>query len=176
MLDLATVREYLRVDDGVDETTLQILLDAAIQLSEEHCGRVWESRFITETHHPDGAQTILLRWRPVVSVDHVTVDGEELAASEYEALLDIGRIYRYAGWRGVVEVIYEAGYGDDSSWAALLPNVRAAILDTIAHWYNNRANVQSVGIQGAGTVTYASSMPLPVSAMAKLRALVVPRV
>jgi len=36
--------------------------------------------------------------------------------------------------------------------------------------------VQSVGVQGAGTVTYASSMPLPASAMAKLRALVVPRV
>ncbi len=175
MLDLATVREYLRVDDGVDEATLQTLLGAAIQASEDYCGRVWESRFIAETHHADGAQTILLRWRPVVSVDRVTIDGEEVAPSDYDALLDIARIYRYARWRGVVEVIYEAGYGDDSSLAATLPTVRAALLDTIAHWYNNRANVQSVGIQGAGTVTYASSMPLPVSAMAKLRSLVVPR-
>jgi len=59
---------------------------------------------------------------------------------------------------------------------AAVPQVKAALLDTIAHWYNNRTNVQSVGVQGAGTVTYASSMPLPASAMAKLRALVVPRV
>ena len=175
MIDIAEIREYLRVDADVDTSTLTTLLNAAITETEDHCGRVWLTRTITETHRP--YRTLLLRRRPVTEVVSVLRDGTEMDPDEYAEELDVARLYRNMDWSGEITVTYVAGYGANAGTVfALEPQVKAAILDTIAHWYNNRANVQSVGIQGAGTVTYASSMPLPVSAMAKLRALVVPRV
>jgi len=175
MIDVAEMREYLRVDAGVDADTLATLLSAAIAETEEHCKRVWLTRTITEIHRP--YRTILLRHRPVTGIVSVLRDGTEMIPSEYAEELDAARLYSAAGWGGEITVTYTAGYGATAAAVfAAVPQVKAAILDTVAHWYNNRANVQSVGIQGAGTVTYASSMPLPASAMAKLRSLVVPRV
>jgi uncharacterized phiE125 gp8 family phage protein len=175
MIDIAEIREYLRVDEGVDTATLTTLLNAAIVETEDHCGRVWLTRTITETHRP--YRTLLLRRRPVTEVVSVLRDGIEMDPDEYAEELDVARLYRNMDWHGEISVTYVAGYGVTASAVfAAVPQVKAALLDTIAHWYNNRTNVQSVGVQGAGTVTYASSMPLPASAMAKLRALVVPRV
>lgn len=175
MIAVAEIREYLRVDEDVDSSTLTTLLNAAITETEDHCGRVWITRTITEIHRP--YRTILLRRRPVVAIVSVLRDGEEMGTDEYAEELDVARLYRNTDWSGEITVTYQAGYGATAAAVfSAVPQVKAALLDTIAHWYNNRASVQSVGVQGAGTVAYAPSMPLPASAMAKLRSLVVPRV
>lgn len=177
LITLDQAKEYLRVDGDDNDGIIEILIEAATKKTEDYCSTHWVKRQVTETHIGDGKQNLNLYRMPVVEVDSVTIDGDEI--TDYTERLSVGRLYRTV-WPSGSEIVvsYTAGYGEPMEYGyedwelqKLVPDAVLAILGAIGEWYNNRIGVKSESLSGIGSVTYGDEEELPASAKAKLSAL-----
>jgi len=142
--------------ESYDDDLLETLIEAATKKAEDHCGRAFVRRTITEMHIGDGSQMLKLYKQPVVDVTSVSVGG--VALTSWSERLSIGRIYHLVVWPldYEIEVVYQAGYGADRDAAQLLvPDAVAAVLLIVADLYENRGDkVDSINITGIGSMSY----------------------
>ena len=176
LVTLDQAKAYLRIDGSENDEIIAMMIDAATRKTEDHCSSFWVKREITETHIGDGKQNLNLRRMPIVEVDSVTLDGDEL--TDYVERLSMGRLYRSVWSRGAeIVVTYTAGYGEAMEYGyegelqQLVPDAVLAVLAAVGEWYNRRFGATSESVSGIGSVTYGDEDELPASAKAKLTAL-----
>jgi hypothetical protein len=142
--------------ESYDDSTLELLIDAATKIAEDSVGRYFITREIVETHIGDGTQVLRLYRRPVVEVASVSIDGDPLTT--WSERLTIGRIYTSGMWPRASEIIvtYTSGYGTTRATVqALLPNAVTAVLLILSDLWENRGDtVDSVSISGVGSASY----------------------
>lgn len=214
--------DYAAGDDtfeSFDDELLEHLINAATLKAEDHTERAFIQRSITERHHGDGQDILMLYRRPVVSITSVsyervvgkTGDGSTTAfalgyipktdsltvyvdgvlkkveddyalddqtvtftsapaedakiifrfnveldlVDDYEEWLNIGRLKGSWEKNYIYVVVYIAGYGVTRSEAqADIPDAVAAVLMTVANWYENRLGVKSENVTGIGSADY----------------------
>lgn len=148
-LDEAKV--HLRVDSAADNALITSLIVAARLLAERHTGRIFMTTNLTVIY--DGAgESFELPYPPLQELTKIeTIDDAgsktEVSSNIYDADLSTntpGRVQLKDGnsWpthRGFASFIvtFKAGYGDAGSNVPDL--IRQAILQTIAHLYENRS-------------------------------------
>ena len=138
-----------------DDELIEKLIETATRIAEEYTGRAFVQRDITETHLGDGTQILKLYKLPIISIDTITIDDEELTT--YSQRLAIGRIYHPYAWpvNSEIVVTYKAGYGDLETTQASVPNAVTAVLLIVTDLYENRGDkVDSLNIAGLGSVSY----------------------
>lgn len=142
--------------ESYDDNLLERLIEAATKKAEDHTGRVFVQREITETRIGDDEQFLKLYKQPIIDVASVTVGGDAL--SSWSERLSIGRIYHLIVWPLDYEivVVYTAGYGTDrAATQALIPDAVIAVLLMVAYLYENRVDmVHGESISGIGATTY----------------------
>lgn len=142
--------------ESYDDSTLELLIDAATKIAEDSVGRCFITREIVETHIGDGAHALRLYKRPISVVTSIYVDGDLLTT--WTERLSIGRIYVTGGWTrsSEIEVTYDSGYGATRAVVqALLPDVVTAVLLILSDLWENRGDtVDSVSISGVGSAGY----------------------
>lgn len=114
--DIVTVEEVKKQlnipeSDTSQDAELGDFIASITDVIEDVVGPV-VPREVTEDHD-GGAEVVILRRPPVLSITAVTEDGTEVLASGYTASLEAGVLYRTAGtWAGgrrLVSVTYQAG-------------------------------------------------------------------
>jgi len=157
--------------EGYDDDLLETLINAATKKAEDHTGRAFIQREITETHIGDSRQFLELYKRPVVDISSVTIDDE---VTDYAERLSIGRIYHTDVWPEDYEivVVYQAGYAATrAATQALIPDAVVAVLGAVAVWYENRMGIKSQNIAGVGSIDYGDLEGLPEASKKKLESL-----
>jgi len=158
--------------EDYDDELIERLIEAATKKAEDYTGRAFVQREIVETRIGDNRQALKLYRQPIVSVDGITVGGDDLAS--WSEGLSIGRIYHLVVWPLDYEIVvtYTAGYGANrAAVLALVPDAVLAVLIAIATWCDNRIGVKSQSISGIGSTDYGVIASLPEASMRKLDSL-----
>lgn len=161
----AAVRAYLKGQVPVpvdDESLIEGLITAASQLFASETGTGVLTAVVEETRNGDGGTKLFLEQYPVVSVESVSVDGEEIpertAFGESGWVLTSGETGRlelvgYTFTEGLANVVvnYTAGYGAEAP-----ADVAQAVVDQAAYWYRmkDRVGISNESTQAGGSVTY----------------------
>lgn len=155
-ITLDEAKLHLRVDSAADNALITGLITAARLLAERHTGRVFITANLTVIY--DGAgESFELPYPPLQELTKIeTIDDAgvktEVSSSIYDADLSTntpGRVMLKDGnsWpthRGFASFIvtFKAGYGDAGSDVPDL--IKQAILQTIAHLYENRGAQEGI--------------------------------
>lgn len=106
----------LRDDAEPLELTLSTAQIAAARIQaeqdlEDACGRAFVTRFCTESFDPGTARVLRLRQHHVHRIRSLSVDGEALGEDELANIAIRGSrdVVRAGGFRGPIEIAYEAG-------------------------------------------------------------------
>lgn len=157
---LTEVKDHLKVTTSAEDDLLNIMIQAAREEAEKYCSMGFVTQTVTEYFnrfpssepHNERAE-LFLSVSPLSAVSAITYtdsDGNEdqtLSTSNYVA-------YTYAsppriglangqtwpstlGQAQTVKVVYTVGYGDETAVPAA---IKMALLLTIGHWYDNRAD------------------------------------
>lgn len=117
---------YIPESDTSQDGDLAIYLEIASQAIAERCSRTFSVKEHEDVYTGYGTDTLLLRNYPVLDVERVLLEGEEIA--DYDLDAETGKLFRRSKWpasRRNVVVRYRAGYqlpGDDGEpIAPLLP-------------------------------------------------------
>lgn len=158
-LTLDEVKSYLRVEHDEDDTLIGMLIEAAVEYSENYTGRKLMTQTIEQTFDafPSYELTNLrcaleLRWTPIQSISsfvYVDVDGENqtLTTSHYihDNFSEPNRLFppHNESWKctkaipNAVKITYVAGYTQATDVPA---QIRLAMLLMIAKNYEMREN------------------------------------
>lgn len=155
-VDLDAVKRHLRIDWDEDDAQLLDLIAAATEWVEVSTGR----SLVTTTWRLDIAEfaSIELPQPPFIDINYVEYmdtagELQTLDDASYRVESDsfgpaclsfVGELPSVMADRGnAVQVSYTAGYGESA--AAVPANARHALLLLIAHWWENREAVGTVG-------------------------------
>ena len=150
--------------EDYDDRLLEQLIDTATKKAEDYTERAFIQREITEQHIGDGGRVLKLNKQPILEIDSVKINGEEI--TDYTARLAIGRLYR-SRWNleDEIEIVYTAGYGgEDADLEEVqlsVPDAVLAVKIAVANWYNNRLGLRSENISGVGSADYGEPGELP---------------
>ncbi|WP_185962166.1 head-tail connector protein [Palleronia caenipelagi] len=156
LLPLAELRSHLRLgtgfaDDAVQNPVLEQILRAALARVEQKTGKsVLTRRFVAMFGETDGCGAMVLPRAPVGAVVAVTRIGADGARSELAPstvrLEDDPHRPRLHGVSipsgGVVEVIFDAGYG--ASWADVPADLAQAVLSLAGAAYEDRSATEDI--------------------------------
>jgi hypothetical protein len=165
LVTLDEVRRYVLGDatDTSRDDRLVLQADAASARIEQHTGRVFAARSVTESFRGNGsAQHVLLK-RPVISLASVTIGGAAVAGSAWEIEADLGRV-TLTGTTftpgALCVVVYRAGYEP----ATLPRDLVELCLQLTKYLWDERENgavlASSVSIGGQSLVV-KSGLPEP---------------
>ncbi len=159
LVTLPQAKNYLRVDDSADDESIMRLIEAATKTAEDHAGKTFVQKEVTENRVGNGDRLLSLHWQPIVSVTSVELDGvAQTKDVDYIELLDMGWLKRGSGWTKdkAIVVVYTAGYGvTRAATQVLIPDVVTAVLLILADLYENRGDtVDSINISGLGSTSY----------------------
>ncbi len=171
-VDLAEVKEHLRVDFSDDDPLITALIDAATSYLDAWTGilgrvMVTQTWDLTLDDFPEDAISIPLGpLQSVAALNYVDVSGATQSIAEANFYVDTkspdGWVVPDADFTwpetlyapNVVTVRFVVGYGD----APAVPQaIKQAMLLLIGHWYENR--------EGSIVGTSVSELPLAVSAL-----------
>ena len=142
--------------EAFDDDLIANLINAATKKAEDFTGRAFISRQITENRIGDGTKILKLYKRPIVSVDFVYMNDEELTeGTDYDDWSEIGRLNGtwYEGYP--YTVVYTSGYGTRAEAQAEVPNAVVAVLLIMTDLYENRGDtVGATNAPGIGSVNY----------------------
>lgn len=168
---LAEMQTQLRIDSGLDDSTLSILITAARENVEhyqkrQHITATWA---MTLDAFPSG--DIVLPWPPLIAISSISYEDVAGATQTWLSAnyqVDITGEYgtvspiptatypsTEAGRKNAVTVTYTAGYGTTAS--DVPQSTRLAVMMLGAHWYENREPVV------VGTIS--SELPLHVKTL-----------
>ena len=171
-LNLAFVKQYLRVDYATDDSIINMLIQAAREECEHYCNRT----FVTskyKAYYDLITLTFKIPKAPIQSIDKVTLiylgqqtvlnpsaDYYIQANQDQYIILTVttynlppGFSYKnYDFYRFNLQVDFTSGYDSDypaTKSGSLIPaSIQLAILKTIASNYELRANVEAISRQG----------------------------
>lgn len=166
-----TTAAALRTEMGVStseasDARLEDLILRASQTAETFCVRVFAKETLSEVFRCVRGRVLNLgRWPVVSPITSVTEDGTALSASDYEADLDGGRVFRLSSdarvcWSAEkVTVVYAAGYvlPGDGGTRDLPQDIEAAVLKLAAGLYFGAARdplIKGESADGIGSVDY----------------------
>jgi hypothetical protein len=170
-----TIKLLYPVLASLPDATLEARVDVATEWVKRALSRDLSSGTKTERISGRNHPTIWLRNTPVVSVESITVDGRELAASEYAWTAD-GRVTRawkgfvrhMPGWNpGVENIVVEFESGG-------IPQViQDDIIGAVTAWFLDSAEISSVvSSERIGDYQYVANTAfgakVPSSVMSKL--------
>ena len=152
-VNLDEMKQHLKVDNDVDDSLIEELLDAATDYCQKETGRIFVSA--TQIDYFQGLCSVMdLEWSAPVSITSITYldnDGVRQTANpllyELDDVSEPGRVIlayaqswpAFRTWPKSIEVTYIAGYGV----AAEVPaGVKRTIKILVAHWYEHRMAVQ----------------------------------
>ncbi|WP_373047183.1 head-tail connector protein [Vulgatibacter sp.] len=155
---LQEAKDYLRVDGADEDSTIQRLIDSAVEYSQEYTGRqlcTATLRLVLDAF-PCGRELELPRapLRSVTSVQYYDEAGQlqtlEAAAYHEDTVTMPGRLVLAAGqsWPatqcrpGAVRIDFEAGHGEA---AAVPARIRSAILVELENGYRERGDRDNRG-------------------------------
>lgn len=159
---LAEMKEWLRVDHSLEDSRIQVALDAAVRWCEDQAERAFVKRRVRALldAFPDAGGAIELplpRAIEVYFVKYYDDAGSDITLDPATYILDDvsepGLLClaptktwpsAQAGRVNGVRVEYEAGYGDP---AAVDPRAKQAVQLLAAHWFENREAVLTGTIQ-----------------------------
>ncbi|NLO90845.1 MAG: phage gp6-like head-tail connector protein [Elusimicrobia bacterium] len=110
---LEEAKTYLGIaasDTGRD-ALLESLIDAVSEAAQALTGRIFIARPVSGEPHQGGGNCLQLDHYPVLSVQSVSENGAELAASGYQAELRGGILTKNGRWGETVLASYTPGYG-----------------------------------------------------------------
>lgn len=168
---LEAVKAHLRIDGSADDPLLEGLNKAARMWCETYTRRAFvRQSWALWLSEPSACRELVLPRAPLLGVTRVQLFDENDVATDWENAnyyVDVaaqpGRIVLRDGavWPDLkraangMMVAYEAGYGDDGS--AVPEDVKLAIKQLAAHWYENRGE--------AITVSAPALVPMTVQAL-----------
>lgn len=166
LVTLAEAKDQVNITDSSADSELPRFISSATGVVERYVGPVVH-RTVTETFN-GGGRTVLLGWRPVVSVTSVTEDGTALASDGYRVATESGVLTRMAGpsasrfAAGVASVVVTYVAGQAANTAAVPGHIRMAALIIIQHmWETQRPAAAGPFSQAADDYDprYAYSIP-----------------
>lgn len=178
LTDLATVKEELNIDGSDTDTMLQRWITAASARISKYCDRVFAVEGVTETFrtnaganasinqfrgvafHPNGANSLLLTRRPIVSIESVIEDNTRTLVADTDYTYDEknGIVYRLyntgtTNWPlfSKVEIQYHGGFNPIPS-----DLVDACLILLQNRWANRGRDttLRQETIEGVGSKTY----------------------
>lgn len=138
------------------------LIDAEIRRAsaaiEQYCNRIFAAETVSETFRlDDGARSLLLTRRPIISVTSITEDGVALAGSDWEADLDAGILFRLGSdaqtdWSASkVTIVYQAGY---NSYPKDLQDAALRLVRMARASRSRDPTIKSETVEGVGQTVY----------------------
>ena len=137
------VKAYLGLSDDSDQSLIEDLIDRATDWIESYCDREFAADVEDRTEYRDGqgADWLLVKKPPIISVTSLTVDEDEIDAADVDTPSDSGyRLYETEGMihctssfgdgRKNVKLIYKGGY------ATIPEDLVMACIKLVAGWYN----------------------------------------
>lgn len=93
IISLSDAQSFLGAPRDAEAPQVQACIDAASDVVENYCGRVWRLQTVTEFY--DGGKSALnLRSTPVASITTVTESGTTVASTGYVLDANSGQLYR----------------------------------------------------------------------------------
>lgn len=117
IITLSGLKTHLNITDTTHDTNLTVVVNAANEYVEQITGRFWGGTE-SQTEKADYHHTIFLeKLRDINTITSVKVDGDTLAADEYDLDVDTGRLTIYGSGsqeynlydRNIVEVVAVVG-------------------------------------------------------------------
>ena len=146
MIPLHVVAQYLRVEDASQADLIEELERAAVAFVERETGRYFgPAQVVTEFFSGVAGRAILLRDEPTG-----TVTVEESTGTGWVAVTDYTRrgrfLYHTVAWSPYVDirVTYQRGYAEGQEPG----DIRGAVMQMVAHLYENRLPVAMGTIAG----------------------------
>lgn len=144
---LADVKTYLGYTTTTSDALFSRLITACSAQIEAWCGRVFASAPYIDIQDGDGSDYLILKNRPIISIQSVTLDGDPISASpdgiSAGYTFDSTTLYYIGGWfcrgRRNVNVSYTAGF------ATVPPDIAQAAIALVGFQYNKsrRLDVKS---------------------------------
>lgn len=165
LTDMASVQAELSLTSPEDDSYLQAQISAASSAISSWCNRVFARESLQEMWRPESPVEVLMLSRtPVVAIASVVEDGITLSATEYEADLQAGLVWRLADdyrvkWSGrKITLLYSAGYILPSDAGRNLPqDIQRACVLLVTAQHNARGRdpmIRSESAQDVGQATY----------------------
>ncbi|WP_210482741.1 hypothetical protein [Microvirga antarctica] len=153
----------------MDECDLEMLIDQASALVSGFCNRVFAMETVQETFRNGRSGPLILRRRPVVSIDAVKTAGSIVSSADVDLEAESGLLYRATGdWTGPVEVTYTSGYilpgENDSNLPGLVERATILVATAIIAGQARDPLVKSESVEGIGRTDYfagSSALTLP---------------
>ena len=137
IVSLADAKAHLNITSTADDQELRAFLAAATSACEQHTGRVWGRRVVTETPTAAGRTMVVTTLAPVMSVLEVTDGG--VAVTDFTADGVSGVIRRDSGvWGEDVTVEYVAGV------AAIPPHITQGVKEMLRHLWETQRGTKRV--------------------------------
>jgi hypothetical protein len=97
-IDLVTsteVKTYLGISGSTHDTLITELIDLVSEYIEDYCNTYFSSVAVTDKHD-GGGEFLFVTKAPIISITSITdnLDSTVVAATDYDAYLKSGRIYR----------------------------------------------------------------------------------
>lgn len=183
LTDLATVKQELDINTTDNDDLLNRWITQASRRIQKYCDRVFSAEGVTETFrtnagvnasvaqfrsaiaYPNGAKSLELRRRPIVSIDSIVEDNTRTLVADVDYTYDIeaGIIYRLyntgtTNWPLFSKVVVEYTGGFDP-----IPDdvVEACLLYLRKRWAERGRDptLRQITIEGVGSKTYWVSTP-----------------
>jgi len=160
VVSLADAKAHLNITTTSYDAELPRYLDAATDLCENYVGRPLRRRSFTEAYD-GGAQSVLLRNSPVITVSGVTVSGTAYTGYTLDAgngilWYDATAAGSWPTGRQAVSVVYTAGYASPPA------DVVQAVLEATRHlWTTQRGAMSARNPLGGDEYAAASGWSLP---------------
>ncbi|HVL65726.1 MAG TPA: hypothetical protein VM364_00560 [Vicinamibacterales bacterium] len=118
LFDLPALKAHCKISaaDGTRDAILSVIGNAASAYCEARVGQQFKPRVYTIERSGDGTTKLLRLPRPIISVESLSVDGMDIAPSEYFVYAEAGKIQlrtrTFRAGVGNVRVILNAGYDE----------------------------------------------------------------
>lgn len=149
VITLSEARDQIQIGSDLADSTITQIAESAEAWVSDYTGRQWSETSVTE--YLDGGGRYLWPHKgPIVSVSEIatTVNGSEISTDLYKLLKADRVFHKYGRWEGgpdYYEITYTAGYGDTYE---VPEDLRLAILQLTARWFDNRKGAASEGASG----------------------------
>lgn len=174
--DLTTVKDRLRVEDDVEDTDIQLMIDSATAQIEETIGRpitATERTWVLESPRSnwDGVCSVTSFFLPLYPVKHesgtlVTIlDADSVAVTDFRVNTATGLIVGTNGttfdnWPYTVTAT--VGLDLMASYSTRVePKLSQALLDLCADWYQRRSPAAIAEGAGGGVITQYNALGVP---------------
>ena len=149
VINLDTVKQFLRIDHDYEDEVLKILIKAATKTFESYTGKAIIKQCLQVIYFKYDAEKLLLPVIPVIEVQKAEINNYEEVWSEIDksvCVVENNKLYfRNFVYYKNFRITYNAGIATSES--EVPEDVKTAVLKNIAYLYDNRGDSTICGIQ-----------------------------